>query len=37
VILPGEGYERLAGDLQVVDRLAEFAESGGEFLDLDLA
>ncbi len=36
VVLPGEGDEGLSGDLQVADRLVQFAEPGGEFVDLGL-
>ena len=34
VVLAGEGDEGLAGDLQVADRRFEFAEPGGELVDL---
>jgi hypothetical protein len=33
VVLPGEGEEGLAGDLQVADLLLELAEPGGELVD----
>jgi hypothetical protein len=36
VVLPGEGDEGLAGDLQVADRLVQLADPGGELVDLGL-
>ena len=33
VVLPGEGDEGLAADLQVTDLLVKFTEPGGELLD----
>jgi hypothetical protein len=36
VIVPGEGDEGLAGDLQVADLLVKLAEPGGELIDQGL-